>query len=244
MSSPPIPPVAPTSRIVRWSSASSATRFLFVLGGLVVVMVLVAIGTRRSPDDIDGDRLCPWVESVRRGAMPLLISSKGTVASGSSPTVRVVVSLDASEGALARVGQAVEMRDNIRTTQGRLIDVLKDGDNGLTTVLAEFGSDAPEKRPGSEVTVTIDAGSIPNVLFVGRPAFARSNSEGSLFRIDPRSGIADRVRVRYGRMVGNFAEIVDGLNEGDQVILSDMTGYEHVRRIRFMKPLLAQIRSA
>ena len=41
------------------------------------------------------------------------------------------------------------------------------------------------------------------------------------------------MRGRYGRVVGNFAEIVDGLNEGDHVILSDMTGDEHVRRIRF-----------
>jgi hypothetical protein len=34
-------------------------------------------------------------------------------------------------------------------------------------------------------------------------------------------------------VVGDFAEIAGGLKEGDQVIASDMTGYEHVRRIRF-----------
>ena len=233
MSSLPTSPISPISKASAASSASIARRSWLVVGGLLVVMALVAIGTRRSPDVIDAGRVCPWVEPVRRGAMPLLIRSKGTVARGGSPTVRVAVSLDAMEGALARVGQAVEMDNNIRRAQGRLIDVLKDGDNGLTRALAEFGSDAPEKRPGSEITVTIDAGSIPNVLFVSRSALARSNSEEALFRIDPRSGIADRVRVRYGRAVGNFAEIVDGLNEGDQVILSAMTGYEHARRIRF-----------
>lgn len=116
----------------------------------------------------------------------------------------------------------------ITTPAGR-----KDGDDGLIRVLAEFGSDAPEKRPGAEITVMIDAGSAPGVLFVGRSAFGRSNSEEALFRVESPSSIAHRVRVRYGRVVGNFAEIVDGLNEGDQVILSDMTGYEHARRIRF-----------
>ena len=142
--------------------------------------------------------------------------------------------LDAIEGALARVGQAAEMDYNTGRAPGRLTGVFRDGDNGLTRALAEFGADAPEQRPGTEITVTIDAGASPNVLFVGRSAFGRSNSEGTLFRIiNSHSSIADRVRVRYGRVMGSFAEIVDGLNEGDPVILSDMTGYEHVRRIRF-----------
>jgi HlyD family secretion protein len=219
--------------VFAWSSARIAMRSWLVVGGLLVAMALVVVGTRRSPDDIDGGQVCPWIESVRTGTMPLQIRSKGTVATGGSPNVRVVVSLDAAEGALARVGQAAEMDNNTRRAQGRLIDVFKNSDNGLTSVLAEFGRDAPEKRHGSEITVTIDAGAIPNVLFVGHPAFARSHSEQALFRFDPRSGIADRVRVRYGRVVGNFAEIVDGLHEGDRVILSDMTGYERVRRIRF-----------
>ena len=165
--------------------------------------------------------------------MPLRIRSNGTVVTSGLPAVRVIVSLDAIEGALVRVGQAAEMDSRTGRSQGRLIDVFKNDDSGVTSVFAEFGSDAPEKRPGSEIIVTIDAGSTPNVLFVGRPAFERSNSEGRLFRMDPRTGFADRARVRFGRVVGNFAEIVAGLKEGDQVILSDMTGYEHVRRIRF-----------
>ncbi|HEY7499334.1 MAG TPA: hypothetical protein VH740_12510 [Vicinamibacterales bacterium] len=164
--------------------------------------------------------------------MPLQIRTKGIVADGPSSAVRVIVSLDVVEGPLARAGQAAEMDNNTRRAQGQVIDVFKDGDNGLTRALVEFALDAPEQRPGSEISVTIDGGSIPSVLYVGRPAFGRSNSEGTLFRID-RSGIADRVPVRFGRMVGSFAEIVDGLNEGDQVILSDMTMFEHARRVRF-----------
>ena len=216
------------------SSASIAVRFWLVIGGLLVVMALPVGGTRRSPDDIDAHgRSCLWFEYVRRGTMPLQIRSAGTVATSGSRAVQVVVSLDAVEGALARVGQAAEMDSNTGRAPGRVIGVFKDGENGLTRVLAEFGSDAPEKRSGAVITVTIDAGSAPNVLFVGRPAFGQSNSEEALFRIDQRTSIADRVRVRYGRAVGSFAEILSGLNEGDLVILSDMTGYEHVRRIRF-----------
>ena len=220
------------------SSTTIAMRFWRVVGGLLLVISLVVVGPQCLPDDIVGATrltgVCKsvWIESVRRGTMPLQIRSEGTIVTGGSPAVRVVVLLDSIEGALARVGQAVEMDNRSGRAQGRLIDVVKDGDNALIRALAEFGSDAPEKRPGAEVTLTIDAGSAPGVLFVGRSAFGRSYSEGALFRIKPSSSIAHRVRVRYGRVMGSFAEIVDGLNERDLVILSDMTGYEHARRIR------------
>jgi hypothetical protein len=219
--------------VVAWSSASIERRVWLVVGALLLMMALVAVATRRSPADIDADRIDPWIETVRRGTMPLRIRTKGTVAKSGSAMVRVVLSLDATEGALARVGQAAEMDNNTRRAQGRVTDVMNDSDTGLTRALAEFGSDAPEKRPGSEVTVTIEAGAIPNALYVGRPALSRSNSQATLFRFDPRTAIADRVHVRYGHAVGYFAEIVNGLNEGDKVILTDLTGYEHVRRIRF-----------
>ncbi len=128
--------------------------------------------------------------------MPLQIRSKGTVARAWSLSVRVAISLDAIEGPYVRIGQAVEMaveRDNNTfRAKGRLIEVVKADDDGLTRALAEFGPDAPEKRPGSEISVTIDAGSIPNVLHAGRALLVRSNSEVALFRMDRRSGIAER----------------------------------------------------
>jgi HlyD family secretion protein len=213
--------------------ASRQRRFWLAVAGLLVVTTLVALAARRPSNDIDGDRICPWVGTVGRGTMVLRIRTRGTVVRSEAARVRVVVSLDATEGALARVGQSVEIGNGTRMAQGRVIDVLNDRDIGVTGTLAEFGSDAPEQRPGSEVSVTIEAGAILNALFVGRPAWSRSNSQAMLFRLDPRTGNADRVRVRYGHAVGDFAQIVNGLEEGDEVILSDLTGYEHVRRIRF-----------
>jgi hypothetical protein len=230
---------APRSKFIEILSGLKEGRSVWrVVGRLLVLISLVVLGPQCSSDAMVGATrmtgICNmvWIDSVRRGTMPLQIRSTGTIATGGAPAVRVVVLLDAIEGALARVGQAAEMDNRTGRAQGRLIDVVKDGHNGLIRVLAEFASDAPEKRPGAEITVTIDAGSAPGVLFVGRSAFGRSNLEGALFRLEPAASIAHRVRVRYGRVMGNFAEIVDGLNAGDQVILSDMTDYEHARRIR------------
>ena len=223
--------------ILVWYHAASERKRWIAVGGLVLLMTLVVVATRRSTDIVDarGAQICTmiWVESVRRGAMPLQVHATGTVADSSSSTVRVVMSLDAIEGRMARVGQLVEVDNRIRRAQGRVTDVFKDVDNGVTRVVATLGFVAPEKRPGSEVIVRIDAGAIPSTLFVGRPAVGRSNATGTLFRLKRGTGIAERTSVRFGRVVGNFAEIVDGLHEGDEVILSDMGAYGHARRVRF-----------
>jgi multidrug efflux pump subunit AcrA (membrane-fusion protein) len=43
---------------------------------------------------------------------------------------------------------------------------------------------------------------------------------------------ATRVRVKLGRASVNAIEVLDGLNEGDKVVLSDMTNYDNVERIK------------
>jgi hypothetical protein len=223
--------------IFAWRAATIERRLWIAVGGLVMLMTLAVGATRRSRAFFDARsmQICNmiWVESVRRGPMPLQIHTTGTVAGSSSLPLRVVMSLDAVEGRMVRVGQAVETDNRVRRWQGRVTDVFKDGDNGLTRVVATFGSDAPEGPPGSEITMKINAGAIPTALYVGRPAFGRSNSTETLFRFKPGTGIAERVSVRLGRAVGSFAEIVDGLHEGDEVILSDTRAYEHARRVRF-----------
>jgi hypothetical protein len=41
-----------------------------------------------------------------------------------------------------------------------------------------------------------------------------------------------RVQVRFGRSSVNAIEIIEGLREGDQVILSDMSAWDRFDRIR------------
>ena len=53
-----------------------------------------------------------------------------------------------------------------------------------------------------------------------------------MFKIDPDGKTATRTKVELGRMSVNTTEIVSGLKEGDQVILSDMSRWENQDRIR------------
>jgi HlyD family secretion protein len=70
------------------------------------------------------------------------------------------------------------------------------------------------------------------VLQVGRPALGNENSTLSLFKIDPNGKDAVRVPVKVGRSSVNAIVVLEGLKEGDQVILSDMSRYDNVDRIR------------
>jgi multidrug efflux pump subunit AcrA (membrane-fusion protein) len=70
------------------------------------------------------------------------------------------------------------------------------------------------------------------VLYVGRPAFGQPNSTISLFKVVEGGNAAVRVRVRVGRSSVNRIEIVEGLAVGDEVILSDMSRWDSVDRVR------------
>jgi HlyD family secretion protein len=68
-------------------------------------------------------------------------------------------------------------------------------------------------------------------LFVGRPAFGQEQSTVGLFKLNP-DGEATRAQVQLGRSSVNTIEVLGGLQEGDQVVLSDMSAWDQFERIR------------
>jgi HlyD family secretion protein len=93
------------------------------------------------------------------------------------------------------------------------------------------GSLPPGARPDLNVDATIELERLPSVLFVESPAFGQEDSTISLFKvISPREVV--RTPVRIGRRSVQFVEVVDGLIEGDRVILSDMSQYDAFDRLR------------
>jgi multidrug resistance efflux pump len=105
--------------------------------------------------------------------------------------------------------------------------------NGTVTVDVQLDGTLPQgARPDLSVDGTIDLQRLHDVLYVGRPAFANENSTISLFKLDPSGNYATRVPVKVGRASVNEIQIFSGLKEGDTVILSDMSRWDNVDRIR------------
>jgi multidrug efflux pump subunit AcrA (membrane-fusion protein) len=87
-------------------------------------------------------------------------------------------------------------------------------------------------RPDLTVDGTIELERLTDVLYVGRPAFGQPDSTVQLFRLSPDGREASRVPVHLGRSSVHQVEVLDGLGEGDQVILSDMSTWDAHDRVR------------
>ena len=71
-----------------------------------------------------------------------------------------------------------------------------------------------------------------NVLKVSRPVYAQRDSTIFLFKMEPDGVHASRVKGSIGQTAVNAIEILEGLQAGDEVILSDMSAWGDHDRIR------------
>jgi len=105
--------------------------------------------------------------------------------------------------------------------------------NGTVTVDVAIDGPLPDgARPDLSVDGTVEIENLKDVLFVGRPVHGTSQSTISLFKLTPDGSEASRVNVKLGRTSVNTVEIVQGLQVGDRVILSDMSQWDTYDRIR------------
>jgi multidrug resistance efflux pump len=104
--------------------------------------------------------------------------------------------------------------------------------NGTVTVDVSLEGTAPGMRPDLSVDGTIDLERMANVMYVARPAFGQEHSTVGMFKMEADGVHASRVQVKFGRSSPTVIEIVDGLKEGDQVILSDMSRVDNFDRIK------------
>lgn len=103
---------------------------------------------------------------------------------------------------------------------------------GTVTVDVALDGALPQgARPDLSVDGTIELENLKNVLYVGRPAFGQANSTVGMFKLEDGGKSAVRVNVHLGRSSVNTVEILDGLQEGDQVILSDTSQWDSSNRI-------------
>jgi HlyD family secretion protein len=104
---------------------------------------------------------------------------------------------------------------------------------GTRTVDAELTGDLPKGAvPDLSVDGTIQLEKLDNVLYMGRPVHGSENSTVGIFKYEPDGKEAVRVTVKLGRSSVNTIEILEGLKEGDRVILSDTSQWDNEPRIR------------
>lgn len=116
---------------------------------------------------------------------------------------------------------------------GHVIRVDPAVEQGTVTVDVAIDGDLPKgARPDLSVDGTIELERLDNVIYVGRPAFGQENNTVGIFKLVAGTSEAVRTPVKLGRSSVNTIEIINGLEPGDQVILSDTSSMDAHERIR------------
>jgi HlyD family secretion protein len=132
-----------------------------------------------------------------------------------------------------QIGQPALVDTHNGTASGTVMRVDPAVQNGTVNVDVKLTGELPKgARPDLSVDGTIDLEKLDDVLYVGRPAFGQENSTISLFKLDADGKGAVRVPVKVGRASVNAIQVIEGLHEGDTVILSDMSRNDNTDRIR------------
>lgn len=131
------------------------------------------------------------------------------------------------------IGQSasIDTRNGIITGKVSRIDPAVQ--NGTVTVdVALIGALPKGVRPDLSIDGTIELERLEMILYVGRPAFGQEHSTVGLFKLEEGGGSAVRIQVKLGRSSVNTIEILDGLEENDEVVLSDMSSWDSFDRVR------------
>jgi HlyD family secretion protein len=132
-----------------------------------------------------------------------------------------------------QLGQPASVDTHNGVIPGHVVRIDPSVVNGTVTVDVALDSALPQgARPDLSVDGTIDLEKMQNVLYVGRPAFGQEQSTVGMFKLETEGSNAVRAQVKLGRSSVNTVEILQGLKEGDQVILSDMSRWDNFDRIR------------
>ena len=132
-----------------------------------------------------------------------------------------------------QIGQPAEIDTHNGIISGKVMRIDPAVLNGTVTVDVELAGALPQgARPDLSVDGTIDLDRLSDVLYVGRPALGNENSTISLFRLSPDGNSAVKVPVKVGRASVNNIQVLEGLQPGDTVILSDMSRWDANDRLR------------
>ena len=162
------------------------------------------------------------------------VMSGSTIARVVEPThLKAVLRIPETQAKDVSIGLKAEVDTRNGIVAGHVIRIDPGSQGGTVGVDVSLDGALPAgARPDLSVDGTIEIDRLTNVLFVGRPAFGQAESNVSLFKLQPGGGEAVRVTARLGRSSVNTIEVIEGLQEGDSVIVSDVSRWGGFDRLR------------
>ena len=150
--------------------------------------------------------------------------------------LKAVIRVPETQAKDIAVGQHATIDTRNGVVPGHVMRMDPGSQQGTVVVEVAIDSTLPKgARADMSVDGTIELERLPNVMYVGRPAYGSPESTVGIFKVSDDGKEATRVNVKLGRASVNAVEVLAGLAVGDSVIISDMTQWDNVSRVRLKR---------
>ncbi|HVA58638.1 MAG: HlyD family efflux transporter periplasmic adaptor subunit [Gemmatimonadaceae bacterium] len=147
--------------------------------------------------------------------------------------LKAVLRIPETQAKDVAVGQKAQVDTHNGVIPGHVARKDPTSQNGTVTVDVALDGALPAGAvPDLSVDGTITIEKLTNVLFTGRPGYGAGSGTVGLFKVTDGGSYASRVQVELGRSSVSTVEIKRGLAVGDTVILSDMSQWDAVDRVK------------
>jgi multidrug resistance efflux pump len=151
--------------------------------------------------------------------------------------LKAVIRVPETQARDIAVGQKATVDTRNGIVAGRVMRIDPASTQGTVTVEITLEGELPRgARADMSVDGTIELERLPDVMYVGRPAYGSPESTVGLFKLSEDGTEATRVNVILGRASVNTVEIKGGpVAVGDSIIISDMSTWDAVSRVRIKR---------
>ncbi|MFN2442586.1 MAG: efflux RND transporter periplasmic adaptor subunit [Thermoanaerobaculia bacterium] len=159
---------------------------------------------------------------VRRGETLARVADLGTL--------RILGSISDVHAESVRPGMTARVRTGELRYDGRVVAVDPTVTSGVVSFTIDIeAEDVSALRNNQRVDIDLYAGTGEVGLKIPRGSYGVAGGKDVVFRLV--EGEAIRTPVRFGRSDGETIEVVEGLSEGDEIVISDMSALWHAGRV-------------
>lgn len=87
-------------------------------------------------------------------------------------------------------------------------------------------------RPDLSIEGYVVSNIIPDALTINVPQKAQANSEATLFKLNPNTQLATPTNIEFGTLSDNQIQLLSGATVGEQLIISDLSKWQHLATIK------------
>lgn len=148
-------------------------------------------------------------------------------------SVYVTLTVPAIQATKLAPNQAVTLDINRKQIQAHVHRVDPNIKGSIVEVDVYFNDAAPaDSKIGMYVSGTIYVHAIDDAFFVEIPSMVAEHDRMMVYRLNPDGAIAQLTEVKSGALSAHFIQIIEGLNAGDKIILSDIPDRQDAHTFR------------